>query len=278
MQCPFCKEEIKDDAIKCRYCGEWLDGRSTSTIGALKEKSLNVSSKIKNDATDVYQSIFGSKNFINPSNSNPLNIDDDLVLYGDYFIYLKNKIRYSDIYGIYYRSSSSTYNFANIKEVFLQVYIDSKYGLQTIFLDSSSMFVRLKKFKLIQNAQLVFSSRSFKSRLKKYLTEMNRKGFIAYTNNEVLKKNANIEIHKDGLLKVKGKSINLKDAKKSGTLGLDGMHGKSISMMSSYDDPYTIGAATGSGGIFSHKVIFKAHYDHDVIKQILSMVANDEIR
>ena len=107
---------------------------------------------------------------------------------------------------------------------------------------------------------------------------MNRKGFIAYTNNEVLKKNANIEIHKDGLLKVKGKSINLKDAKKSGTLGLDGMHGKSINMMSSYDDPYTIGAATGSGGIFSHKVIFKAHYDHDVIKQILSMVANDEIR
>lgn len=61
-QCPFCAESIQDEAIKCRYCGEFLEGRSGLTQAASVLRAAGMPTAIRFGLGYEYKSgitIFG---------------------------------------------------------------------------------------------------------------------------------------------------------------------------------------------------------------------------
>ena len=312
MECPYCKEVIKDDAIKCKHCHEFLNKDPKIAIDDLTKKFSKGFSYAKDALGSATKKlIFGPEKRM-PTDENPLIIDlgsdhgyvtRKIIAKKDTFeIWVHDEedgkfsceLQYDSIENITFEKSSYSVQFVN-KSYYTELtikYAGAKYSQNyysqqeedgyTFHLGSNH--IRKKNQYLLDNLYIVMSIKSFQRRLHRYLSQLLKKGYIDYQgyvkihSNGLLEKEVNIK----GLLTSKSKkySTNIIEAYKNGQLCLEGtdsmVYGGGIT--GGTINPYKLGVFGKFFALHNRQaVLFMAIKDYDVIKLIFEAIAKEEI-
>lgn len=215
--CPYCSEQIQDEAIKCKHCGEWLNKtRPADVIGKIggffKAGKKYIEEHQAKRAEQRYSHLFV------PTADTPFSYND-VHLYASHLQVGSTRIEFDEIFAIIFYSSSQSYNgiASNTNITFticfspgdrVNLYPENAHEASI----AKGTFLPIGSKKDIERIQFMFQlleKFTVKYRLIRYVNEIKKKGFFNYI--------GSAEVYNNGDLKLKdGKIVNIKTAYDNG--------------------------------------------------------------
>ncbi len=278
MKCPYCAEIIQSEAIKCRYCGEWLKKDNDNADKSIVEYA----NQGKETLTNAYHTVFGKSRFPPPSDLEIFQVSKQFSFGETFFIWEGEKYSFSGVRHLSYANSHFSMN------LLLHTY-DASFEIihdlipDGLFVSAAGIMIKGKTTKKIIFAIPYMQKFTFSSRVQYYVDTLKEDGKVKIKD----KGKKDVILYANGEISQNGKILSLSTVFDNATYffgvhsatfgGVQGEHLDPNRIVLAYEDKglkpgfITSVFSDGPGFALTNKarVDFSPKFDFDVVCSLL---------